>query len=66
MIIITAVLVLIVLINFYTIINLNKEKSFYKGEAITYGKRITGGDTVKISTALDRKWHEIQNKGGVK
>jgi len=58
MIIITALLVLIVLMNFYTIHNLNDEKKFYKDEAIALGKRVNGRNLVKTSTELERKWHE--------
>jgi len=71
MIVIVIALGLIVLMNFYTISNLSKEKVYYKEKAIVFGKRITGGSEHRVSLELDREWHTMkgklkETKGGVR
>mgnify|MGYP000217942212 CR=1 FL=1 len=56
--ILAGILGFIVLINFFTIRNLSKEKGFYKAQAIKYGTRVYGSSEISIGNQLKRDWHE--------
>ena len=60
--ILSVVLGFIVLINFITIRNLSKEKTFYKEQAIRYRTRCYGGSEINVNNQLTRDWHERNNK----
>ena len=56
--ILAGILGFIVLINFFTIRNLGKEKAFYKTKAIKYGTRVYGNSEINVNNQLKREWHE--------